>query len=95
MPIIWTDVSHRLTAIPFDLRMFTLALDTASYFRSASFMMGMSAGDVTKIVTSSAYAMTFAFGPLDAIRIPVSLSSRVHRRGLRHMAKSIMLNGHP
>jgi hypothetical protein len=54
MSIICREVSQGPKASAFDLRMFPRVPDAFSYLRSVSCMMGMSAGDVTKIVTSSA-----------------------------------------
>jgi len=49
-----TAVSHGPTAIALDFPMFTFTPDASSYQCSAACILGMSVGDVTKIVTSSA-----------------------------------------
>jgi len=51
MSTIRTAVSHGPTASALDFPMFTFASDASLYQRSASCILEMSVGDVTKIVT--------------------------------------------
>jgi len=95
MFIISMDFSHDPKAIALDFWMFTLAPDAASKQCIAFCSFVMSIGVVTKIVTSSAYAITEVLPRCRPIRRPRREFSRVQRSGFKHIAYKIMLKGHP
>jgi len=55
----------------------------------------MSDGDVTRIVTSSAYAITDVLARPLPMLSPISCLSSIQSKGFRQMAYSNMLSGHP
>jgi len=87
--------SHEPTANALDFPLFTFAPDAASYLSNASRIIGISSDFVTKIDTSSAYAIVAVFTPLHPIRIPARLRSRSKRIGFRHNANNNILTGQP
>ena len=87
-------LSHTATANALDFLVFRQAPDALSQHCMASLTICMSAGAVTKSVTS-AQATTVVLWVHHPIRMPGSFCSRILSKGIRHSVKSNMLIGHP
>jgi len=87
-------LSHTLTANALDFLVFREAPNALSWNCMASLTIRMSAGAVTRSVTS-AWATTVVLCFHHPIRMPGSFCSSILSKGIRHSAKSNMLIGHP